>query len=89
VAFRVSALTQKLDGTVSSDLAESFDSRFGACGDTSFTPGMILAKGAACGVAGVCTTVLYHTYQFSITGTDANGHMVTFDSPVLQFSGGL
>jgi hypothetical protein len=89
VAFTVATLTQKLDGAVSSVLAETFDSRFGACSGASFTPGMILANGAACGDVGVCTTDTYHTYQFSVAGTDANGHTISFESPVLQFGGGV
>jgi len=89
VAYTPSTLTQKLDGAIAGMLNESFGSRFGACSNMSFTPGMILANGAVCGVVGVCTTTAtYHTYQFSITGTDANGHSVTIDSPMLQFSGG-
>lgn len=84
VAFTVTTLTQKLDGAAASFLNESFNSRFGACSGASFTPGMILANGAACATVGACTTGTYSTYQFSLAGTDANGHSVTFDSPVLQ-----
>src|SRR5713101_591165 len=84
VTFTPSTLTQKLDGNVASLLAESFDSRFGACIGMAFTPGMILANGAVCGVVGVCTASSFATYQLSIAGTDANGHALTFDSPVLQ-----
>jgi hypothetical protein len=84
VTFTPSALTQKLDGSVSALLTESFNSRFGACAGGSFSPGMIPGNGAVCGSVGVCTTGTFSTYQFQITGTDANGHAVTFDSPVLQ-----
>jgi hypothetical protein len=84
VTFTPSTLTQKLDGNAASVLAESFNSRFGACSGMAFTPGMILANGAVCGVVGVCTASSFATYQFSIAGTDANGHTLTFDSPVLQ-----
>jgi len=73
-----------LDGTAASFLAESFNSRFGACTGLSFTPGLILANGAACGVVGACAAGTYSTYQVSLAGTDANGHTLTFDSPVLQ-----
>jgi hypothetical protein len=84
VAFTVTTLTQKLDGAAAGFLAESFNSRFAACSGLSFTPGMILANGAACATVGACTTSTYSTYQFSLAGTDANGHTITFDSPVLQ-----
>jgi len=84
VAFTVTTLTQKLDGAAAASLAESFNSRFGACSGMSFTPGMVLANGAACGTVGTCTTGTYSTYQFSLAGTDANQHALTFDSPVLQ-----
>jgi hypothetical protein len=84
VTFTVSTLIQKLDGNVATTLTESFNSRFGACAASSFTPGMILANGAVCASVGVCTSSSFGTYQFQITGTDANGHMLTFDSPVLQ-----
>ena len=84
VAFTVTTLTQKLDGQAAGFLNESFNSRFGACSGLSFTPGQILASGAACATVGICTTNSYSTYQFSIAGTDANGHTITFDSPVLQ-----
>jgi hypothetical protein len=50
----------------------------------AFTPGMILANGAVCGSVGVCTSSAFGTYQFSVAGTDANGHALTFDSPLLQ-----
>lgn len=85
VAFTPGALTQRLDGTVASALAESFASRFGACGGAAFAPGTIAANGAVCGVVGVCTTGTYRNYQFDVTGTDANGHALTFSSPMLQF----
>ena len=85
VAFTPSTLIQKLDGNVASFLAESFNSRFGACTGSAFAPGTILANGAVCGVVGVCATSTYGNYQFSIAGTDANGHALTFDSPLLQF----
>ncbi len=84
VSFTPATLTQKLDGNAASILAESFNSRFGACSGMAFTPGVILANGAVCGVVGVCTASSFTTYQFSIAGTDANGHALTFDSPVLQ-----
>jgi len=84
VAFTVTTLTQKLDGAAAGFLAESFNSRFAACTGLSFTPGMILANGAACATVGACTTSTYSTYQFSLAGTDANGHTITFDSPLLQ-----
>ena len=84
VAFTVTTLTQKLDGAAAGILAESFNSRFAACSGLSFTPGMILANGAACATVGACTASTYSTYQFSLTGTDANGHTITVDSPVLQ-----
>jgi hypothetical protein len=86
VAVNVASLTQKLDGAANSNLAESFNSRFGACAGGTFTAGTIPAGGAVCGVVGVCTTASHGTYQFSITGTDANAHSVTFDSPVLRFN---
>lgn len=86
VAVNVSSLTQKLDGAANTNLAESFNSRFGACAGGTFTAGTIPAGGAVCGVVGVCTTASHGTYQFSITGTDANAHAVTFDSPVLRFN---
>lgn len=85
VTFTPGTLTQKLDGNVASMLAESFDSRFGACPGNSFTPGTIAANGAACGVVGVCTSSTFSNYQFEIAGTDANGHALTFLSPLLQF----
>jgi hypothetical protein len=84
VSFTPITLTQKLDGNTVSFLAESFNSRFGACSGMAFTSGVILANGAVCGVAGVCTASSFTTYQFSVAGTDANGHALTFDSPVLQ-----
>jgi len=84
VIFTPTTLTQKLDGNVVSFLTESFNSRFGACSGMAFTPGMILANGAVCGTIGVCTAGAFATYQFSVSGTDANGHALTFDSPVLQ-----
>jgi hypothetical protein len=83
-SFTPATLTQKLDGNAVSFLSESFNSRFGACSGMAFTPGMILANGAVCGTIGVCTTSAFATYQFSVAGTDANGHALTFDSPVLQ-----
>jgi len=85
VAFTPASLTQKLDGAVSSALNESFGSRFGACSGQAFTPGTIAANGTTCATVGICTTTRYTTYQFSIAGTDANGHAVTIDSPVLNF----
>jgi len=86
-AVTVTSLTQKLDGSVATGaLDESFNSRFGACGSDPFTPDVIAAKGAVCGVVGVCTTSSYANYQFSIAGTDANGHAIAFNSPVLQFA---
>jgi hypothetical protein len=86
VAFTPSGLIQKLDGNINALLAESFNSRFGACTGGAFTPGTIAASSAVCGSVGICTTGTFGTYQFQITGTDANGHAVTFDSPVLQLS---
>jgi len=84
VSFTVTTLTQKLDGNPSSLLAESFNSRFGACSGSTFAPGTIAANGAVCGSVGVCTSNAFATYQFTVAGTDANGHAVTVDSPVLQ-----
>jgi hypothetical protein len=84
VTFTPTMLTQKLDGNTTGVLAESFNSRFGACSGLAFTPGIISANGAACGIVGVCTAGTYSTYQVSITGTDGNGHTLTFDSPVLR-----
>jgi hypothetical protein len=86
VAFTPSTLTQKLDGAVSGLLTESFASRFGACSGGTFTPGTITANGTACATIGVCTTGTYGNYQFELSGTDANGHSLTFTSPVLPFS---
>ena len=86
VAVTISALTQKLDGAATSILTESFNSRFGACAGGTFTAGTIPASGAVCGVVGICTTASYGTYQFSLTGTDANTHAVSFDSPVLRLN---
>ena len=80
----VADLDAVLTGSAAGNLAESFNSRFGACMGGSFTPGTIPASGAVCATVGVCTASSYSTYQFQITGTDANGHAVTFDSPVLQ-----
>jgi hypothetical protein len=85
VAFTPSTLTQKLDGTVASFLVESFNSRFGACSGATANAGVIPGNGALCGVVGACTTSTFGNYQFEITGTDANGHALTFVSPMLQF----
>jgi hypothetical protein len=86
VDFTPTTLTQKLDGNVASTLlAESFDSRFGACTGSAFTRGVILANGAVCGVVGVCTSSTFGNYQLELAGTDANGHALTFTSPLLQF----
>jgi hypothetical protein len=85
VAFTPSTLTQKLDGVAASVLSESFASRFGGCSGSAFTPGVIAANGAVCQVVGVCTAETFRTYQFEVAGTDANGHALTFSSPVLQF----
>ena len=84
VAFTPATLTQKLNGSTVPFLDESYASRFGACTGAAFTPGLINASGAVCGTVGVCTASSFTTYQFSIAGTDANGHSITFDSPVLQ-----
>jgi len=84
VVFTPSSLVQKLDGTPSTLLAESFNSRFGACPGSTFTAGAIAANGAVCGTVGICTASTYRTYQFDVSGNDANGHAVTFSSPVLQ-----
>jgi hypothetical protein len=84
VTFTPSTFTQKLDGSAANFLAESFNSRFGACSGSSFTEGVIPANGAVCGVVGVCTSNTFATYQFELTGTDANGHALTFQSPSLQ-----
>ncbi len=84
VALTPATLTQKLDGRTVSFLDESYGSRFGACPGTPFTPGMVLASGAVCATIGVCTASSFATYQFSIAGTDANGHAIAFDSPMLQ-----
>ncbi len=85
VAFTPSTFTQKLDGSIASALAESFNSRFGACAGGAFNENVIPANGTVCGVVGVCTSTTYSNYQFELTGTDANGHAVTFVSPMLQF----
>jgi hypothetical protein len=87
VSFTPSMLIQKVDGKVADFLQESFNSRFGACAQGTFTPGTVPANGAVCGVAGVCTSDSYSNYQLQVTGTDANGRSMTFDSPVLQFGG--
>ena len=84
VNFTPSALIQKVDGNVAGLLAESFNSRFGACTGSSFTDGVIPGNGAVCGSVGVCTSSTFSNYQLQVTGTDANGHAVTFDSPLLQ-----
>jgi hypothetical protein len=84
VAFTPATLTQRLDGNTASVLTESFNSRFGACSGSAFAGGEIPANGAVCGSVGICTTSTFRTYQFQVTGTDANGHAVTFDSPLLQ-----
>jgi hypothetical protein len=84
VAFTPSTLTQKLNGSTVPFLDESYASRFGACTGAAFTPGIIGANGAVCGTVGVCTASSFSTYQFTITGTDANGRAISFDSPVLQ-----
>jgi hypothetical protein len=84
VAFTPATLTQKLDGNTVASLAESFGSRFGACSGMTFTPGIISANGAVCGTIGICSSSTFATYQLSIAGTDANGHGLTFDSPVLR-----
>jgi len=84
VDFTPATFVQKLDSNTVSSLTESFGSRFGACPGAAFTPGKITANGSVCGVVGICTSGTYGTYQFQITGTDANGHPVTADSPVLQ-----
>jgi hypothetical protein len=83
VAFTPSTLTQRVDGSVAGFLTESFASRFGACSGSTFT-GTIPANGSVCANVGVCTSDAHNTYQFQITGTDANGHSVTIDSPMLQ-----
>jgi hypothetical protein len=85
VSFTPGTLTQKLDGAPAAALMESFGSRFGACSGAPFTPGVISANGAACGIVGVCTTSTYGNYQFEVSGTDANGRPASFSSPVLQF----
>ena len=84
VTFTVTALTQKLNGSPAGQLSETFNSRFGACSGGTFTPGAIVASGAVCGDVGVCSTDSFSTYQFQLQGTDANGHPLTIDSPVLQ-----
>ena len=84
VAFTPASLTQKLDGSPASALAESFGSRFGQCSGAAFTPGQVAANGSACATVGICTTGSFGTYQFEISGTDANSRQVTFSSPVLQ-----
>jgi hypothetical protein len=84
VTFTPSDLIQRLDGNVASSLAESFNSRFGACTGSPFNQGVILGNGAACGSVGVCTSSTFSTYQFQLNGTDANAHSVAFLSPMLQ-----
>src|SRR5205807_193538 len=84
VAFTPVTLVQKLDGNVTSLLTESFNSRFGACAGGAFSQGVIPGNGAVCGSVGVCTSSNFSSYQFQFAGTDANGHSVTFDSPLLQ-----
>jgi hypothetical protein len=84
-SFTPSAFVQKLDGNVSALLAESFNSRFGACTGSPFSAGVIPANGAVCATVGVCASTSFHNYQFQISGTDANGHALSFDSPLLQF----
>jgi hypothetical protein len=84
VAFTPATLTQKLDGAPAAILNESFASRFGACPGNATVGGIIAANGSVCGSVGVCTTGTYSSYQFEVSGTDANGHTVTFASPVLQ-----
>lgn len=86
VAFSPKTLTQKLDGNIASSLAESYSSRFGPCSGGTFDAATIPAKGAVCAVVGVCTTGSNSNYQFEITGTDVNGHALTFTSPTLNFS---
>ncbi len=86
VAVAVATLVQKLDGATSSLLSESFNSRFGACSGGTFTAGTIPASGAVCGTVGICTTGAALTYQFSIAGTDANGHPIAVDSPLLRLA---
>ena len=81
----MNTFVQKLDGAASGLLNESFNSRFGACAGGTFTANVMPANGAVCASVGVCTTASFGTYQFEIGGTDANGHAVTFTSPVLQF----
>jgi hypothetical protein len=85
VSFTPGTLTQKLDGSTAGILAESFDSRFGACAGSAFTQGTIAANGAACAVVGVCTASTFGNYQFELAGTDANGRTMTVVSPLLQF----
>jgi hypothetical protein len=86
VSFTPATFTQKLDGAPSGSLVESFGSRFGACSGGTSTPGVISANGSACGTVGVCTASTYSTYQFEVTGNDANGHALTFTSPMLQLA---
>ena len=87
VSFTPATLTQKVDGTAAAFLTESFASRFGACSGVAFTPGTIAANGAACGIVGVCTSDTYRSFQFEVSGTDANGRAITFASPLLQLAG--
>jgi hypothetical protein len=84
VAFTPGTFTQKLDGNVNSILSESFGSRFGACAGSAFNEGVIPANGTVCGIVGVCTSGTFTSYQFELTGTDANGHALTYASPVVQ-----
>jgi hypothetical protein len=86
VPFTPATLVQKLDGNTTSLLTESFGSRFGACPGGTFDQGVIPANGAVCGSIGVCTSNRFGSYQFQFAGTDANGHSITFDSPLLQLS---
>lgn len=83
VSVTVNTFVQKLDGASSALLNESFNSRFGACAGT-FTEGTIPANGSVCGIVGVCTSSTFSTYQFELSGTDANGHAVSFVSSLLQ-----
>jgi hypothetical protein len=85
VSFTAASFTQKVDGSTVGFLNESFNSRFGSCTGGTFSENVIPANGSVCGIVGVCTSSTYSNYQFTLSGTDANGHALTVTSPLLQF----